>query len=434
MAAKEDVEEEEIDPLANPGQTSSETSSRLASKRPSSTTSSSLQQIPSFQPSVASEPLDERSKLGQFGWAGVAGICLPTIFRMKNQNLVSVRMVERSLLSKFLHSLPMEVLSCPNVHSYMVTDVEARLLNEINTRHTDCMFGKENFTTKDLLVKQDDAEQFYKFLDISHMKMILKKSSDKDRCGFLRIGGTSDVPYVVVEGTKFLPLFYFEGEIDLKKCVTLAGWDWAYLKFCCKVQGVKDELIASDNCETVAFKDLRDYFPSGTSFVEYWPAKDFISRVVSKKNTQSGSWTKVIINPGGKKFEGKLTLIKEFPLQQNSNQAPYRAQKALINSKAIKCINIRPYQFMEVMITLPHMVEQLFPNFTEDQVGDMLVSLGVVLYKGNSGQAELIKKEGWEDKYRDVPLVTVKDILSNLQNMKSLVNVGEIGGKRMKGT
>ena len=62
------------------------------------------------------------------------------------------------------------------------------------------------------------------------------------------------------------------------------------------------------------------------------------------------------------------------------------------------------------MVTLPHLVEQLFPSFTEEQVGNMLVSQGVLLYKGNTGQVEVLKHHGWEDKYEQVPLVTVKYI------------------------
>ena len=54
---------------------------------------------------------------------------------------------------------------------------------------------------------------------------------------YFRINGESVVPYTVKEGTKYVPLFYFEGETDhLKlKSETVNGWDLAYLKFCCKV-------------------------------------------------------------------------------------------------------------------------------------------------------------------------------------------------------
>jgi len=429
MADKESVDDE-TDPLANPRE-NSEYDKNPAIKRPGGP--SVLP--PHFPAKVAKGPLDEPSRAGKFGWCELAGIFLPTILRWEYDKFLSVRMVEKVLISRFLQLLPYEVVTCPIIHSYRVTEVEARLLNEINAKHSDCLFGKDNFTTKDLVVRKYDVEQFYLFLDSCFSKMILKKSTEKDKCGFLRIGGTSDVPYVEVGGskTKYMPVFYFEGEIDLQKCVTLRGWDWAYLKFCCKVQGVKDQLIASDVCKSVSLEDLREYFPPGTTFVEYWPAKDFVSRVMSKKSTQSGSWTRVITNPEGGKFVGRLTLIKEFPLHQTA-EAPYRALKASVESKIVTCINIRPYQFKDVMVTLPHLVEQLFPSLTEEQVGDMMVSQGVALYKGNKGQTEVIKQEGWQDKYEQVPLVTMKDILPNMQSFKNAVKAADFGGKRTQGT
>eukprot|EP00092_Neocalanus_flemingeri_P036205 GFUD01039422.1.p1 GENE.GFUD01039422.1~~GFUD01039422.1.p1 ORF type:complete len:448 (+),score=122.52 GFUD01039422.1:58-1344(+) len=428
MAGKESEFDDELDPLANPGQNNKD-GKNSGTKRQAVPTSF----FPRTQSKMVTVVQDEQSMMGRFGWYELAGVFLPRIFRLKSDSFVSVRIAERMIFSRFFQLLPNEVVICPTIHSYRVTEVEARLLNEINTRHADCFFGKDTFTTKDLVVKEDEVDQYYQFLDMCSRKMILKKSSEKDKCGFLRIGGTSDVPYTEVEGIKYMPVFYFEGAIDQSMCLTLRGWDWAYLRFCCKVQGVKDDLIASNCCESVALHDLREYFPLETTFVEYWPAKDYISRVVSKMTTQPGSWTRVITNPEGKKFQGKLTLIKEFPLQL-TGLTPYKAQKALIENKPVKCLNIRPYQFMEVMVTLPHMVDHLFPSFTEEQVGDMMVSLGVVMYKGNKGQLEVIKQERWEDTYEQVPLVTVRDILANMQNLKNAVKAGDLGGKRAKGT
>ena len=99
----------------------------------------------------------------------------------------------------------------------------------------------------------------------------------------------------------------------------------------------------------------------------------------------------------------------------------------------MQCINIRPYQYKEVMVTLPHMVEALFPGLSEEQVGNMLASQGVLLYKGNSGQVEVIKREGWKDKYEEVPLVIVRDIVINISSWKNAVKAGEVGSKRFKG-
>jgi len=378
---------------------------------------------------------DDLSKMGRFGWCEVAGVVIPTILRPCDEMFLSVRMLERGLLSKFLQTLPTEVLTCPILYSFKVTEVEMNLLNEINSKHCDHQFGREKFNAKDLLVKKKDLVECHEFLDLCHRKMIQKKATEKDRCGFIRIGGTSDVPYTKVGSVKFLPSFYFEGELDHAKCVRLTRWDWAYLRFCCKVQGVKDELIKGDYCEAVALHELRMFFAPGTSFVEYWPSKDFISRVISKTSPRQGCWTRVLINHEGGKFTGQLTPIIEFPLQQLNNQPPYKPIHCLIDEKIVKGINIRPYQYKEVMITLPHLVEQLLPGFTEVQVGDMLVSQDVKLYRANTGHRDIIKQEGWEDKYacEQVPLVIVKDILHNLKTWKNLMKDGNYGTKRSKG-
>ncbi len=70
------------------------------------------------------------------------------------------------------------------------------------------------------------------------------------RCGFFRINGESVVPYTLRDGVKFVPLFYFEGETEHLKLKSdqVNGWDLAYLKFCCKVQGIRNELFSSETC------------------------------------------------------------------------------------------------------------------------------------------------------------------------------------------
>ena len=93
--------------------------------------------------------------------------------------------------------MPQEVNSCTSIRSYYLTDNESKLLNEINIKHTDCTFGKEAFTSKDLVVRLKDAKEFYKFLDLCHKKLVQKKSNASDRCGFFRINGESVVPYTV---------------------------------------------------------------------------------------------------------------------------------------------------------------------------------------------------------------------------------------------
>ena len=70
------------------------------------------------------------------------------------------------------------------------------------------------------------------------------------------------------------------------------GWDLAYLKFCCKVQGIRNERFANEDvCKVVALEEIKGHFPSGTMFEEYWPAKGSIEPVASRLGVIAGNWT-----------------------------------------------------------------------------------------------------------------------------------------------
>ena len=84
-----------------------------------------------------------------------------------------------------------------------------------------------------------------------------------------------------------------------------------------------------------------------------------------------------------KAFNGKLTQIKEFPMEQ-SHQPPYKLQKALIDQKIVPCINVRPYVFHDLMMTLPDFVKHFYPDLTIEKARQMFQDiLKVVLYRGN---------------------------------------------------
>jgi len=526
--------------------------------------------------------IDDESKKGRFGWGELEKNPMPYILRVsgeKTEKYTSVRMVERKLLNKFLSVLPTEVNSCHCIRSYYITDSEAKLLNEINIKHTDLHFGKEAFTTKDLIVRMTDAKEFYRFLDLCYKKLVLKKSNASDKCGFFRINRESVVPYTVKENIKYVPLFYFEGETDHLnlKSDSVDSWDLAYLKFCCKVQGIRNELFASDTCRVVALDEIKGHFPSGTTFEDYWPAKGSIEPVNHSQRVSAGNWTQkpVSVVPQGhanaqhvvqaqnnsaqqlstatqsrqnyrsqqqtqqqsaamtsyaqqlnaaaeaqrnyastyemlqraqmgqaqaaamtaaavrqqqqilaaayagmpgnqaaqlqaaqqaqqaaqqpqsqqharsqsnghqtanneKTFNGKLTQIKEFPMEQ-SHQPPYKLQKALIDQKIVPCINVRPYVFHDLMMTLPDFVKHFYPDLTIEKARQMLQDiLKVVLYKGNSGHQEILRAEGKCTQYDPVPLVLVKDIMNYMPQMKYMLanvastNNADPAAKRMK--
>merc|ERR1712142_38178 len=119
-----------------------------------------------------------------------------------------------------------------------------------------------------------------------------------------------------------------------------------------------------------------------------------------------------------KSFPGKLTQIKEFPMEQ-SHQPPYKLQKALIDQKIVPCINVRPYVFHDLMMSLPDSVKHFFPDLPLEKSREMLQEiLKVVLYKGNSGHQEVLRTEGKCGVYDPVPLVLVKDIMTYMPQMK----------------
>ena len=70
------------------------------------------------------------------------------------------------------------------------------------------------------------------------------------------------------------------------------------------------------------------------------------------------------------------------------------------------------------LVALPHLVTQLFPRYSENQVGRVLNSLGIVLYKGNTYQRKLMETSGWGKINEDIPLMSVIDILARFRDIE----------------
>ncbi|XP_024946957.1 uncharacterized protein LOC107273904 isoform X3 [Cephus cinctus] len=246
-------------------------------------------------------PSDDESQRGRFGWTSFGKCHIPYIFRA-NEKYCAVRILECKLLNKYLNYLHSDIYSCMCIRSYYITEAESKLFNEINVKHCDTQYGREPFTCKDLVVRLDDAKEFYMFLDVCYTKLTagtaqnVSPGQKVEKCGFIRINKESVVPYTVKNNLKYVPLFYFEGETDnLKlKAEKLEGWDLSYLKFCCKVQGIRNELFASETCSVISLSDIKSYFPPGTGFEDYWPSKVMDSQLLvnSKGGGSGGGWIK----------------------------------------------------------------------------------------------------------------------------------------------
>lgn len=243
----------------------------------------------STAPSENSRSLDEESIKGRFGWTTIGKAHIPYIIR-SGEMYCAVRMVEMKVLNKLLSFLHQDLYGCTNIRSYYITEAEARLLNEINFKHCDYQFGREQFTTRDLIVRTQDATEFFKFLGHCYNKLMNSVDADSlNRCGFIRINRESVVPYTMYNGQKYVPLFYFEGETDnlKQRADKLEGWDLSYLKFCCKVQGIRNELFSHDSCSVISLNDIKNYFPPGTTFEDYWPKKNLDSQLLITDTTRN---------------------------------------------------------------------------------------------------------------------------------------------------
>lgn len=273
-------------------------------KRP--TDGSSVPKSPSTSLENKVPSPDDDSQRGRFGWTSFDDCHIPYILR-SGEKYCAVRILESKLLNKYLSYLHSDIYSCTCIRSYYITEAESKLFNEINAKHCENQFGRDAFTCKDLVVRLSDAKEFYTFLDVCYTKLTagtnpnVTSGRKAEKCGFIRINKESVVPYTVKDGLQYVPLFYFEGETEnLKlKAEKLEGWDLSYLKFCCKVQGIRNELFASETCSVISLSDIKSYFPPGTGFEDYWPTKVMDSQLLVNSNGggSGGGWTKQPLTP-----------------------------------------------------------------------------------------------------------------------------------------
>ncbi|KAH9524819.1 hypothetical protein Btru_027953 [Bulinus truncatus] len=156
------------------------------------------------------DTIDSESVKGIFGWATVDGTCIPTMLRRKKK-YVSVRIVERKLLSKYPNTFPDELGKKDPLVSYFITAAEAKLLNEININHCDYEYGHNPFTVKDLIVDLEEFEEFFKIVKKTFPADVLAKIGGEltspavppsvktdlsNFCGWMQINNTVS-PYIL---------------------------------------------------------------------------------------------------------------------------------------------------------------------------------------------------------------------------------------------
>jgi len=264
-----------------------------------------------------------------FSWKTIAGYHIPFIERLvngKHLKFVATRMAEYELLKKYLHNIHSSIYtSCISVIAYVITDSEAKILNFINETYYGNGKDFQFLAGIDYIVRLEDIHNFYLFIDICYKKLHSNNTSCyNDKCGFVCVDFDlcSCVPYCTQNGQKYLPLFYFERYTEnlIQQAVKLENWNLAYLKFCCKIHGIKAEYFTGDSCLVVSLDDIKNLYPPETHFEDFWPtkmAKLHLSRALSNP---PGSWYRVVPKVVPDQNTIHHTLIAPVPI------IPHRTQ------------------------------------------------------------------------------------------------------------
>lgn len=220
---------------------------------------------------------DNENERDRFGWMAFDEIQLPYI-RRHGEKYCAIQMVELKILYKYSSIFYKDIYNSAYVHAFHITEPECRLFNEINHKHCESQY--KLFTVEDLVIRLSDVEQIHQFLNVCSKKLSMGNKEPGDKCGFIRINKEFIIAYGVRGGRQFVPLFYFDGDIDnlKQKIEYFSGFDLWYLKFCCKVQGLQNEVFAGDKLAVINLSDIMDCFPVGTQFEDYWPNKIDIKR------------------------------------------------------------------------------------------------------------------------------------------------------------
>lgn len=77
----------------------------------------------------------------------------------------------------------------------------------------------------------------------------------------------------------------------------------------------------------------------------------------------------------------KLTPIAETPT--SGNHIPYKMQKVLVEGKMIPCINLKPFVWTELLVTLPDIIQHFFNPVPLCSCRRVMEVLDIEMYRGN---------------------------------------------------
>lgn len=188
---------------------------------------------------------------------------------------------------------------CPPVMSYYITESEATLWDDININHSDRQYKRSKFMeNKDLIVRLDDFKILFSFFKNCYHKINLYNPQDTYTFGFIKPTiNDYALPYCVKNGIKLVPVIFLEGSLEMlnNEIVNIDNWELAYLKFCCKLMGIKNKYYIENTWQAISIDTLKQYYsPEESIFKELWPKSWKIPQLFNNDTNKPICW---IIHP-----------------------------------------------------------------------------------------------------------------------------------------
>jgi len=289
--------------------------------------------------------LDEESKKGQFGWFPVLGVQMPYIIRSETP-YIPTKVIERSVFGELLGEIPKECVECVKLDAVNFTEAEAKLFNEINLKHTSGCFGKEIFSGRDKMVQREDFEKFVTYLLFCRKTVVMGEAAEESaRCGVAKLKGereSTKLPYTMMGGSKWVPLAYFEGEVGLacQLSSTVARWILPLPSLIARIIGGEESgaKLAKPNCQVVRLDTVISCYPTKPKVEDGWKASKMMSRAQS---SVTANYTLMCQSGPRRKYQGKLTLIKEFA--EDGSGPAYKWLPTQVNNIWFKHSTYQPY-------------------------------------------------------------------------------------------
>ncbi|KAL4709479.1 hypothetical protein ACJJTC_012816 [Scirpophaga incertulas] len=119
----------------------------------------------------------------------------------------------------------------------------------------------------------------------------------------------------------------------------------------------------------------------------------------------------------------RLTPIPDINI--TGNHTPYKVQKALVENTMVPCINAKPYQYTELLMTLPDLASHFFPRVTLATCRAMLDALQLTLYRPNSTQLQVLRNSGKCKSAaageNGLALVQIRDVMQHMPQFKYML-------------